>query len=58
MNELQLHVSAVVGTLDERGHVPVSITQPAVEVLLAWDSDQQLLGCHGDRFHRPCCTPD
>jgi cell division protease FtsH len=46
MNELQLHVSAEVGTLDERGRVPVSITPAAVRVLLGWQSDQSVKAIH------------
>jgi ATP-dependent Zn protease len=46
MNELQLHVSAEVGTPDEHGRVPVSITPAAVKVLVSWDSDQQIKSLH------------
>ncbi len=46
MNELELHVSAEVGTPDERGRVPVSITPAAVQVLLGWQSDQQVKALH------------
>jgi len=46
MNDMELHVSAVVGTPDERGRVPVSITPAAVKVLVSWDSDQQIKSLH------------
>jgi ATP-dependent Zn protease len=46
MNDLELHVSAEVGTPDERGRVPVSITPAAVQVLLGWQSDQFVKAVH------------
>ena len=46
MNDLQLHVSSEVGAPDERGRVPVSITPAAVQVLVSWDSDQQIKSLH------------
>lgn len=46
MNDLELHVPSEVGPPDERGRVPVSITPAAVQVLLSWDSDQQIKSVH------------
>lgn len=46
MNELQLHVSSEVGPPDERGRIAVSITPAAVQVLLGWQSDQQIKSVH------------
>ncbi len=46
MKDLELHVPTEVGTPDERGRVTVALTQPAVKVLMAWDSDQQIKALH------------
>ncbi len=46
MNELQLHVSSEVGPPDEHGRVSASLTPAAVQVLLGWQSDQQIKSVH------------